>query len=221
MILRRGIFIVLSMLLLALAFPIAAQKQQAKDSVFLLNGHIILEEVVDTLDNEIVVRNPLRPFRTLEYDADQLFMVKYANGLERYYYSYDPSIGNWFTADEVRMFMRGERDARKHFVPKGSLIGGGISGLIAGATGSFWSPLVPYGYMAFSGITKVKIKESSIGDPAWKGNEAYTWGYERVARDKRKLHALISGTVGLALGYTVYALFHNRYPESINLGFSN
>jgi hypothetical protein len=74
--------------------------------------------------------------------------------------------------------------------------------------------------MALSGITKVRIRHSTVSNPAYIDSDGYILGYERVARHRRRIHSILSGTIGLAIGYTVYGLFHQHYPEKVDVGFS-
>jgi hypothetical protein len=147
-------------------------------------------------------------------------MVKFSNGYKRYFYIQDSTINNWFTRDEMWMYMKGENDARKGFRARGCLIGAGITGLLGGMTGTIWGPIAPYTYMALSGIPKIRIRHSTISNPRYVESDAYILGYERVARQRRKLRSLVGGTIGLALGYGFYALFHNSYPETVDIGFN-
>lgn len=194
--------------------------QKAQDTIFLMNGHAIAKQVIDTTFTTVSIMNPKKHTKKIHYEIDQLYMVKFANGYKRYYYVQDPSIYNEFTRDEMWMFMKGESDARKGFKARGALTGAGLIGLAAGMTGSFWSPIAPYTFMALSGITKIRIRHNTISNMKYIESDAYILGYERVARQKRKTRSLIGGTVGLALGFGIYALFHQFYPESINFGYT-
>jgi len=193
--------------------------QKAQDTIFLMNGHVIAKPVIDTTFSTVTIMNPKKHTKKIHYEMDQLYMVKFANGYKRYYYVQDPSIYNEFTRDEMWMFMKGENDARKGFKAKGAMIGGGILGLAAGMTGAFFAPVLPYGFMALSGITKIRIRQKTVSDKRYIESDAYILGYERVARQKRKTKSLIGGTIGLALGYTFYAIFHNSYPGTTSIQY--
>ena len=205
----------------ALLFIIASfqGRAQAKDTIFLMNGHIVAEKVIDTLMNAVTIYNPDKYFQKIHYETDQLYMVRFANGFRRYYYVQDSTINNWFTRAEMWMYMKGERDARKGFKARGALIGSTIVGFAGGMTGTIWGPVAPYGYMALSGIPKVRISHNTVSDPRNLTSDAYILGYERVARQKMKLRSLLGGTIGLVAGYCFYALFHDSYPEKLNVGF--
>lgn len=194
-------------------------QSSAQDTIYLMNGEVVGEHVVDTVLGAITINDPKKPNKKIHYELDQLYMVRFSDGFKRYYYSQDSSMNNWFTREEMWMYMKGERDAHRGFKARGSLIGAGIAGLLGGLTGTFYAPILPYGYMAFSGIPKVKIRAESISHPTFVESDAYILGYERVARQKRKIRSIIGGTAGLIVGYTVYAFCHQYYPENIDLGF--
>lgn len=191
-----------------------------QDSIFLMNGHQIAAKVIDTLPGILNASDIEKPDKRLQYEWDQLYMVKFSNGFKRYYYFQDSTINNWFTQNEMWMFMKGERDARKGFKAKGALYGAALVGLLGGMTGTFWAPIAPYGFMALSGIPKIKIKHSTVSNVAYLKSEVYILGYERVARQKLKTRSLLGGTIGLIAGYGLYAIFHQYYPESANIGVS-
>jgi hypothetical protein len=199
---------------------IAQGQNQVQDTVYLMNGQVVAEKVIDTTLGAVTIYNPKKHSQKIHYEWDQLFMVKFSNGYKRYFYIQDSTINNWFTRDEMWMYMKGENDARKGFKARGCLIGAGITGLLGGMTGTIWGPVAPYTYMALSGIPKIRIRHSTISNPRYVESDAYILGYERVARQRRKLRSLVGGTIGLALGYGFYALFHNAYPETVDIGFN-
>lgn len=211
--------LVLLLLICSCIVPVYSQTE-SQDTIFLMNGQVVGEKVIDTLLGAVTILNPVKPNKKIHYELSQLYMVKFSNGVKRFYYSQDSSIYNYFTRDEMWMYMKGEADARKGFKARGSLIGAGIAGLIGGMTGTFWAPVAPYGYMALVGIPKVRIRANTISNPNYVDSDGYILGYERVARHKRRIQAVIGGSIGLVLGYTIYGLFHQYYPENVNIGFS-
>ncbi|MCW3078049.1 MAG: hypothetical protein JWO32_2658 [Bacteroidetes bacterium] len=206
-------------ILLVFTAPNLFSQNAAQDTIYLMNGHVVAEKVIDTLLGAVTIFNPKKPTRKINYELDQLYMVRFADGNKRFYYQQDTLRSNWFTRDEMWMYMKGEVDARKGFKAKGSLIGAGIAGVIGGMTGTFWAPILPYGYMALVGIPKVRIRHETISNPVYVESDAYILGYERVARHKRRIQAVIGGTVGLVVGFALYATLHHYYPEQVNIGF--
>jgi len=212
---KRPFFCLLSFFLLQ---TISAQTK-VQDTIYLMNGQIVGEKIIDTILGAVTIINPKKPSKKIHYEWDQLFMVRFANGDKRYYYKQDSLLSNWFTRDEMWMFMKGEVDARKGFKAKGAMFGAAIAGVIGGMSGTFWGPVAPYGFMALSGITKIRIRHNTISNPTYIESDAYILGYERNARQRRKIKSVIGGTFGLVIGYGLYALLHNYYPENINVGF--
>lgn len=204
---------------LFLAHHILAQNIK-KDTIYLMNGNIIEESVLDTSLGAVTINHPSKINKKLHFENDQLFSVHYHTGIRQQYYMQDTVKGNWFTREEMWMFMKGERDAKKGFKARGALIGSGVAGLVGGLTGTFFAPVAPYGYMALSGITKVRIRHHTVSNPNYLESDAYILGYERVARQKRRTQSLLGGTVGLVLGYVLYAALHQYYPETVNVGFN-
>jgi hypothetical protein len=196
-----------------------SQTSGVQDTIYLMNGQVVGEKIIDTLLGAVTIINPKKITNKIHYELEQLYMVRFANGNKRFYYQQDTLKNNWFTRDEMWMYMKGEKDAHKGFKAKGALITSGILGLVGGLTGTFYAPVLPYGFMALSGITRIKIKGNTISNPANVESDAYILGYERVARQKRKIKSVIGGSVGLAIGYGLYFLLRNQYPETINFGF--
>lgn len=195
-------------------------QNKVQDTIYLMNGHVVGEKVIDTILGAISIIDPKKPTKKIHYELEQLYMVHFANGFKRYYYLQDTALNNWFSRDEMWMFMKGENDAHRGFKARGAMIGAGVTGLLGGMTGTFFGPLAPFGYMALSGITKVRIRAETISHPTYVESDAYILGYERVARQKRKIQSIVGGTIGLVLGYSIYALFHQYYPEKIDFGFN-
>ena len=201
-----------------LQFAIGFSQTPAQDTIYLLNGHVVGEKVFDTLLGAITIINPKKPTNKIHFELSQLYMVRYANGIKRYYYEQDTALYNYFTRDEMWMYMKGEVDARKGFKPIGSIIGSSIAGFLGGMTGTFFGPIAPYGYMAMVGLPRVRIKANTVSNPNYVDSDGYILGYERVARHKRRTQSVAGGTVGLVLGYVFYGLFHQYYPENVDFG---
>lgn len=195
-------------------------KAQTKDTIFLMNGNFVSEKIIDTLIGAVTIVNPKKPTEKLHYEYDDIYSIKYGNGTMKYYYYQDTIHNNYFTRDEMQYYIYGERDARKGFKARGSLIGAGVVGLASGGLGIFFAPVFPYGYMALSGAPKVRIKHSTISNPIYIDQDAYILGYERVSRSKRRIQALIGGTIGLAAGYGLYfGILKDKLPATISLRF--
>ena len=189
-----------------------------KDTVVLMNGNYVIEKVIDTLLGTVTVYHPTKGNKKLHYEYDDVYGIFYGNGTKHYFYRQDTARYMWFTREEMGFFVKGERDGRRGFKANGSLIASGLLGFVSGASGTFFAPVLPYGFMAINGATKIRIRHNTISNPAYIDSDAYILGYERTARYKRKLKALLGGTVGLAMGYAFYGLLHDQYPTGYSKG---
>lgn len=207
---------------LSFSLTILSQKSfsQKRDTILLMNGQTVVEKVIDTLIGAVTILDPENTAKKLHYPYDEVYAVYYGSGLKDYYYAQDTMRGNYFTRNEMEYYIYGERDARKGFKARGSLIGAGVAGLVSGGLGLFFAPVFPYGYMGLSGIPKVRIKHNTISNPNYIEHDAYILGYERVARSKRRIKSLIGGSIGLALGYGLYfGVLKDRLPATIKISF--
>ncbi len=206
-------------ILFIFSFIISA-KSQKKDTILLMNGNYVIEKVIDTVIGAVTVIDPENTNKKVHFEYDQIYCVKYSSGSTYYYYQQDTLRGNYFTRDEMLYYIYGERDARKGFKANGSFVGAGLIGLLSGGTGLFFAPIFPYSYMALTGIPKVRIKHNTISNPNYIDYDAYILGYERVSRSKRKIKALIGGTIGLAAGYGLYfGLLKDKLPSTLTFRF--
>jgi hypothetical protein len=179
-----------------------AQQGIGNDSLFLMNGKIYVSTVIDTSLGAVTILDIKDTSKRMNVEYDELYGVKYAStGLMYYYYSQDTSIINDFTRDEMWLYMKGERDAKKGFKARGSLVGSMLAGIGGGITGNILGPLVPFGYLGLSGLPRVKIKHDTVSNPYYLDSDAYILGYERQARYKRKINCLIGGGIGLTIGF--------------------
>ena len=206
--------------LMWIAFLSFSSKAQNKDTILLMNGNTVVEKVLDTLIGAVTIVNPQNTLEKLHYEYDEIYCVKYATGLTDYYYTQDTLNGNYFSRDEMQYYIYGERDARKGFRARGALIGAGVIGLASGGLGLFFAPVFPYGFMALTGLPKVRIKHKTISNPNYIEHDTYILGYERVSRSRRRIQALIGGPIGLAVGYGLYfGVLKDKLPSTLNLRF--
>jgi hypothetical protein len=107
--------------------------------------------------------------------------------------------------EDMRKYITGRQDGRRHRVWMDGLIGGGV-GTVSALLGGFWGPTIPAGYIAVTSIanTKVHIKARNV-DPSIITEPAYLDGYERSAKRKKTWRFIQGSVVGLGVGL---GLFH-------------
>jgi hypothetical protein len=188
--------------------------QSGKDTVFLLNGDIVVASVIDTSLGVTSLRNPKNPEKNFVIENDRIFSIKDSTG-EHMLYVYDTAVGNEFTVEEMRYFMYGERDADKGFKAKGSFYGNMALSAAAGVTGYFLCPIPTFAFTALTDLPKVKIKHSTVSNEEYLKHDPYVMGYERVARKKRKLRSLLGGGIGLGVGLGTFFILKSTGNDPI------
>lgn len=138
-------------------------------------------------------------------DMERVFAVYTPEGEEELIYYMDTAVGNYFSVDEMRFYIRGEQDAMNtykanwtYFVGVPIAIGAGLA-----ASSSIFIFLVPAVTMVALSIPKYKIKTDKISSPTLASEPAYVLGYEHAARTKRITKSLVSGLLGTAIGFAV------------------
>ena len=111
-----------------------------------------------------------------------------------------------YNVSEMRAYMKGRQDGRKHHlrdIAIGAGMGYGI-GLLGTAGGqAFYTPLVPAVAIVIMGVTNPKIKSELL--LPWKGTklQAYKDGYTKSARGRKMLGFALGSVVGLGVGIAV------------------
>jgi hypothetical protein len=183
-----------------------------KDTLILMNGLKLAGEVVDTVFHNTKIKYVKKhgKEKTLVIDNDLIFSIVYKNGREQIVYEQDTANGNYFTADETRLFIYGERDAENHYHSPVVTITSIVIGVGSGYVGSFLCLLPPFAFSGLMLIPKIKIKYSAVSTPGYLNYDTYVMGYEKVARRKKLFRSLIGGFGGLAAGlFTFQVLITN------------
>jgi len=192
-----------------LSFFFFAKAQDKPDTVYFMNGEILLGKVIDTLMNKVTITFMKKDEdKTLKIEEERIFKIGYGGGSTKIYYQYDTLIGNIFTVEEAWYFVLGEQDAIRNYKPRFTFWGG----IIVGAAGPIFTPTIiaPLPVFAYSGavkIPKIKVNTKDLKDRERLNHDTYLLGYERVARKKQTFTALAGGGVGVLLGFATYYAF--------------
>ena len=181
------------------------------DTIKFLNGEIKAVKVVDTIYHLIRFLPEKRKKKpnVMDVEKDRVFSIKFSNGQERIIYFYDTAIGNVFTVLEAKMFMLGEQEATKNFRGRWSYALGFVAGIISPIALSNAVALSPLPALAVTPsvyIPKVRVNTKAIANKNYLQYDTYVMGYEKVARKKMFVHALVGVGVGLAAGFGIWAL---------------
>ncbi len=185
-----------------------AHSQTGNDTILLLSGTEIIAAVYDTTFGNITYKNPKSDQDPIVIETSDVFSIRNSKG-ESIKYVYDSAGENDLTVEEMRYYIKGEQDAKKGFKPRGAFWTNVGIGALSGATGSFLCPIPPFIFTALSGITKVKIKHSTVSNMDYLKHDTYIMGYEHIARGKRKTKSLLGGGFGLVGGIGVGILLRS------------
>ncbi len=173
--------------------------QNGNDTILFINGNTVITTVTDTTNGLISFIKPKKSKKIKTVDNDNVFSITNSKGTE-IIYIYDTLTGNDLTVDEMRYYIRGEQDARKVIKGRAGFWTNLIVSTGACATGNFLTPIVPFAVAGLLGLPRVQIQEGSVSNPEYLNHDAYLMGYEREGRRKRKVKALLGGSIGLVVG---------------------
>jgi hypothetical protein len=182
-----------------------------KDTIFFLNGEIRAVKVIDTVSHLVrfLSEKKRRKPKVLEVEKDRLFSIKFSDGTERILYFHDSALGNVFTVIEAKMFMLGEQEAGKSYrniMPAviGFAVGAVSPVLLSNAV--ILSPVPAAVSPLHTLIPYIKINVKAIENKEYLQYDTYLMGYEKVARKKNFITALIGAGAGLATGFGIWAV---------------
>ena len=181
------------------------------DTLFFLNGEVKAVKVVDTVYHLVrfLPEKRRKKPKVFEVEKDRIFSVKFSDGQIRIMYFHDSTIGNVFTVLEAKMFMLGEREADRSYRNKWPFIIGFVVGAcspIALSDAVALSPIAPAVSPLHTLLPVIKINTKKIENKNYLQYDTYLMGYEKVARKKNFMHAILGAGVGLATGMGVWLI---------------
>jgi hypothetical protein len=199
-------------ILIAFGVPAIAFSQVQQGKVMLMNGSVVENTLWEEKDGMIYIydqKNNLfgkEKTRAIELNKSEIFSLSNGNKEQILYYQ-DTMLGDYYTPEEMRVYLAGAGDARKNYKARhisaigfavctvaGYLVGDGLLILI----------IPPVTYSAMQYIGKIKIKEKYMSDPNFKYNDLYAEGFEPPARSRKMIRGALSGLLGSATGVVIY-----------------
>ena len=150
--------------------------------------------------------------RIVRFHRNEVFSIR-RDGSERIVYAQDPMSENFYSVDEMRFYMAGERDARENFhawIPFGMSLALCAPAAFIGEDGVLLSVFPPMVCALGQLIPKVKIRERYMSSLSYKHNDLYLEGFTPKAQSRRLSRALIGGYAGSALGVATWFLLGKK-----------
>lgn len=203
-------------LFLLLFLPLGL-RSSAQDKINLMNGQIVEGRVLgqSTLEIRYQVRKGDHLIERSE-PTEGVFSVTDSLGREKIWYFMDTVFGNDLTIQQMRWYLKGERDARKGYKPWGPMIGGFVvgAGAVIAMDLEVNSLIIPPAYAGLMAWPRVNVTRGSITDPAMEGDPSYAMGYSAAGRPKRVLKSLIASALGVGVGLFVRQVIINPNQPS-------
>ncbi len=199
-------------ILIAFGVPAVAFSQVQQGKVMLMNGTVVENSLWEEKDGMIYIydkKNNLfgkEKTRAIELNKSEIFSL--SNGTkEQILYYQDTMLGDYYTPEEMRVYLAGAGDARKNYKARHiSAIGFAVCTVAGYLVGDGLLILIvpPVTYSAMQYIGKIKIKEKYMSDPNFKYNDLYAEGFEPPARSRKMIRCALSGLIGSATGVVLY-----------------
>lgn len=159
--------------------------------------------------------------KSMELTKYRMFSYTNSSGEETILYRQDTLMGNFFTPNEMKMFVYGERDAFNNFKSTGWFLTG--LGLGFGAAildtydfqgnGGFFAispsivPIaVPFVVTIGAGLFKTKVRKEYAADVNFLASEHYIEGFQKITKVKKLKNALFGSIIGVGSGLLLYSI---------------
>lgn len=176
-----------------------------QDKILFINGTEDFGRVVENINDKITVEFTDKNGKTKlkKYDKEDIFSITYAkDNREDVLYRQDSlSQENYFSEDDMRAYIAGEKDAMLTYKTPLAIAS---SFAIGAASGYFvpviLTPVIPAAWVILNGSRWIKIKRKDVSDKKYLKEDMYIVGYGRTARSIRVQNSLKSAGLGLAAG---------------------
>ena len=186
-------------------FLLVATMVSAQDRIILINGDVLDVKNVELKDNKVSFQLFNKEKRK-KINPDRVFSVQYATGAEQIVFEPDPLDPNDFKPEEMRMFIKGEQDAKLYYHNTGNKIVSAAVGAGAGLL-SIYGLVVPALYSTVVGSFSPNVQKHNVSDPGLRDNLNYREGYERQCLDRKIRNSLVYGFGGFVVGFAAFAIF--------------
>lgn len=177
----------------------------AQDKIILINGDVLDVKNVELKDNKVSFQL-LNKEKRKRINPERVFSVQYATGAEQIVFEPDPLDPSDFKPEEMRMFIKGEQDAKLYYHNTGNIIVSAAVGAGAGLL-SIYGLVVPALYSTVVGSFSPNVQKHKVSDPGLRDNLNYREGYERQCRDRKIRNSLVYGFGGFVVGFAAFAIF--------------
>jgi hypothetical protein len=198
-----------------------------QDKIQLMNGKVLrgkLKTESDEIYNFDYYKNGGK-VKSIELSKFRIFSIKNGTQPERVLYQQDTLMGNFYSENEMRMYVYGQRDAFKSFKGTSLFVASfalGFTSVILDTyefeegnqnppgffnrTPTIAPIIVPFALTIGAGLFKTKVRKEHAVDITFLSSEYYIEGFQKVAKVKRVKSAFIGSVAGVVAGFVVYSI---------------
>ncbi|CAG5078667.1 hypothetical protein [Parvicella tangerina] len=214
----KRINFLITLLALLMVLPSMAQ-----DKIQLMNGKVLRgklgAETEDYFKFDYYKKGG--KVKSMELVKYRIFSHTNSAGEETILYKRDTLMGNFYSKNEMKMFVFGERDAYNNYKSNGWLVTGiglGFTSVLMDTydfepnggffkrTPSIFPIAVPLVVTIGAGVIKPKVRKEFAADVSFLSSEYYIEGFQKIAKVKKLKSALLGSVIGVGSGFLVYAL---------------
>ena len=178
----------------------------SQDEILMLSGHVI-EGKISAKNNDYITIDIDKKGKTRPYQIDLYRIFSYSeSGKETVLYVKDEEKGNYLSADEMRNFTYGAKDAMQYYKGRWAF----FSGLGVGAVGgfilgnSYVAIALPLVYPFVTSIHHIKPTNAHTNHPDLLEDPAYKAGFLKNTKTTRIFQSLKGTLLGTAVGVGAY-----------------
>jgi len=209
-----------AILILILSFIVMSNSAIAQDKVLLMSGKVLRGKVVKEHENylDFSYYKSKGKQKQIELTKIRVFSITDSKGSESILYKRDSAMGGYFSPNEMKMFIYGQRDSYNSYQTKplfvaSFMLGYGSvmfdtynadkGGLFKGSP-TIAPIIIPLVITMGSGLLKSKIKREYVSDITYLNNEFYIEGFQKVSKARRLKSSFLGSVLGVAAGFVTY-----------------
>jgi hypothetical protein len=199
----------------------------AQDKILMTSGKVLRGKIL-TEQEDYFTFNYFKKggkIKELELSKYRIFSITTADGKETIHYKPDSSMGNFYSVNEMKMYIFGQRDAFKSYQPLPMFLlsfTAGVGAVLLDTyefnptathpagffqrTPSMMPITIPLVFTIGTGLFAPKIRKEYASDVSFMASEHYIEGFRKIAKYKRLKNAFLGSAIGVATGFVAYGI---------------
>jgi hypothetical protein len=185
----------------------SALKLPAQDTLILIDRQSRVVDFHALNDSMVVYAQPGKQ-RLREIERDKLYSINSPGKEPHIVYVQDTLEGNWYTAEQMGDYIRGQQDAFRGYEKMATQKGSSsfIWGFVGSTAGVLYGPLLLIGYTWIRGYPLPKFTKENGYDIAYVNNSFYKEGFGTAAKRMSNRRNIIGASTGFVLGVITFTI---------------